>query len=89
MIQTLSHSSCYSPLRAEDCVGNSAERGDIKMKRLFQVNKPNKKVFAPDGKTPLFFEDKKSAKNERDALNREHPEGGFTTGRGPDHWRNQ
>lgn len=55
------------------------------MKRLFQVNKPGGKAFAPDGQTVLYFEDKPTAKRERDALNREHPKEGYTVSPGPDH----
>lgn len=55
------------------------------MKRLFQVNKPNGKAFAPDGETVLYFENKPAAKSERNALNREHSAGGYTVSPGPDH----
>ena len=56
------------------------------MKRLFQVNKPNGKLYADDkADHSVFFESKKEAKAVRDALNNGHPENGYTVGYGPDH----
>lgn len=55
------------------------------MKRLFQVNKPDSSVVMMDSGRPYYFDSKPAAKKVRDALNKEHPDGGYTVAPGPDH----
>lgn len=59
------------------------------MKRLFQVNNPNGKVYTVEAggfSAPMYVENKSKAKEVRDALNKENG-GGFTVTVGPDHFR--
>ena len=55
------------------------------MKRLFQINKPNGKVYSYADGTPLYYDNKPEAKRGRDDLNNQVPDGGYTVSPGPDH----
>lgn len=55
------------------------------MKRLFQINKPSGKLHVVETRPIPFYESKRDAKKDRDALNAEHPTGGYTVAPGPDH----